>query len=118
MRLVPRSDLPAGAVLVAPLLFILLLLPTVAVGESSLPPCSNVQSEVPRGNCQGTVTYKDGTKYVGEFKDGNRNGRGTFTGVIGDRYVGEYKDDKPNTALCTVFPDGKLDFRVWERGAN
>lgn len=22
------------------------------------------------------------------------------------------------TALCTVFPDGKLDFRAWERGAN
>ena len=96
MRLVPQSNLPAGAVLLAPLLFILLLLPTVAVGGSSLPPCSNVQSKAPRGNCQGTFTSTNGDKYVGEFKDSKPNGQGTFTFADGDKYVGEFKDGDQN----------------------
>ena len=37
-----------------------------------------------------------GTKYVGEYKDGKRHGQGTFTHSDGGKYVGEWKDDKPN----------------------
>ena len=36
--------------------------------------------------------YEDGAKYVGEFKDGRRNGQGTFTYADGDKRVGEFKD--------------------------
>ncbi|MDC0139867.1 hypothetical protein OAI04_03520, partial [Hyphomicrobiales bacterium] len=35
----------------------------------------------------------NGDIYVGEFKDGLRNGQGTLTYVNGDIYVGEFKDD-------------------------
>lgn len=34
--------------------------------------------------------YKDGSKYVGEFKDGKKNGQGTATFANGDKYVGEF----------------------------
>ncbi len=45
-------------------------------------------------NGQGTETYNDGDKYVGEFKDGKRHGQGTFTWSDGDKYIGKWKDGK------------------------
>ena len=30
-------------------------------------------------NCHGTLIYKDGSKYVGEWQNGNKHGQGTFT---------------------------------------
>ena len=46
-----------------------------------------------RGDCvngQGTYTFADGGKYVGEFKDHKRTGQGTYTYADGGKYVGEY----------------------------
>jgi len=43
---------------------------------------------------QGTYTFSDGRKYVGEFKDGKKHGQGTFTTPYGNKYVGEFKDGK------------------------
>ena len=40
--------------------------------------------------------YADGDKYVGEFKDGNKNGQGTYIYANGNTYVGEFKDDERN----------------------
>ena len=40
------------------------------------------------------MTYPDGHKYVGEWKDGNKNGQGTFTYPDGGKYVGRWKEDK------------------------
>ncbi len=37
---------------------------------------------------QGTWTYTEGEKYVGEWKDGKYNGQGTFTYPNGTKYVG------------------------------
>ena len=34
-----------------------------------------------------------GDKYVGEFRDGYRNGQGTFTWSTGSMYVGVWKDN-------------------------
>jgi hypothetical protein len=31
-------------------------------------------------------------EYVGEFKDGKRNGRGTYTYPNGKKLIGEFKD--------------------------
>lgn len=85
--------------------------------------CNASFAECIEGNCkngQGTYTWTDGAKYVGEFKDGKWNGEGTFTTSMGtyvggwkdnnkdglgtltwvsgefagDKYVGEFKDDK------------------------
>ena len=35
-------------------------------------------------NGQGTYTYPNGEKYVGEWKDGEQNGQGTYTYPNGD----------------------------------
>jgi hypothetical protein len=60
---------------------------------SSLPACP---SSGYRHNCFGTFTLSDGTKYVGEFKDGKRHGHGTFTTINGNKYVGEYRNGDRN----------------------
>jgi hypothetical protein len=43
---------------------------------------------------QGTYTWADGQKYVGEWKNGAINGQGTLTWADGSKYVGEWKDFK------------------------
>ena len=47
-------------------------------------------------NGQGTLMYKNDSKYVGkyvgEFKDGSRHGQGTYTSAEGITYQGEWKD--------------------------
>src|SRR5258708_29954473 len=79
-------------VFVAPVLFIIFLLPTVAVGQSSLPQCSNVDP-LPWDNCQGTKLFGDGSKYVGEFKNGKPHGHGSLISPYG-KYVGDFKNNK------------------------
>ena len=49
------------------------------------------------GNCndgQGTYTWTNGDKYVGEYQDDKRHGQGTAILASGDKYVGEYQDNK------------------------
>ena len=53
-------------------------------------------------NCFGTKTDPSGTKYVGEFKGGKRNGQGTFIFANGNKYVGEWREDKYN-GLGTIY---------------
>lgn len=57
-------------------------------------------------NGQGTYTYADGEKYVGEWKDGKRHGQGTITFVSGNKYVGEFKDDKRHGQATYTFASG------------
>jgi hypothetical protein len=40
------------------------------------------------------LIFPNGDKYVGEWKDGERNGQGTFTWSIGNKFVGEWKDNQ------------------------
>ena len=43
----------------------------------------------------GTYEFDDGSKYVGEWKDGKQHGQGTYTFASGEKYVGEWKNDSP-----------------------
>ena len=43
-------------------------------------------------NGQGTRTWSNGDKYVGEEKDGKRNGQGTYTYKDGRKFIGEWKN--------------------------
>ena len=54
----------------------------------------------------GTMTYADGDKYFGEWKDDKRNGVGTYTSSNGQIYVGEYKDDLRHGQGTYTFVDG------------
>ena len=40
------------------------------------------------------MTYPDGTKYVGEFYEGLRNGQGTYTHTDGKVDKGIWENDK------------------------
>jgi hypothetical protein len=59
-------------------------------------------------------TYPDGRKYVGEYKDGKRNGQGTYTYPDGRKYVGEYKDGKRNGQGTYTFPSGDKYVGEWK----
>lgn len=92
------------------LLFNLLLVPTLAVGQSGLPPCPNSWRW---DNCQGTQTFPDGNKYAGEFKDGKFNGHGTFTfgggsKNAGDKYIGEFQEGDFNGRGTYTYADGSM----------
>ena len=83
------------------LLSLAFVLSGIAFGQSNLPACTetNFLKRLWNGwsDCVGESTYASGDKYVGEFKDGKRNGQGTYYFLAdnkwkGDQYVGEFKD--------------------------
>ena len=46
--------------------------------------------------------------YVGEYKDGKKNGQGTMTYPDGNKYIGEYKDDKMHGQATLTSADGQI----------
>ena len=65
---------------------------------------------------QGTVTLPDGSKYVGEYKDGKRHGQGTLILPYG-KYVGEFKDDKKHGQGTHTWPSGQKYVGEWRDGS-
>jgi hypothetical protein len=106
-----------------------------AHAQSSLPPCPRFVSVTTWENCfgtytfeegefkghkyvgdflrdgvfhgQGTYTYANGDKYVGEYRVGKRTGQGTFTSATGEKYVGEFWDGKSHGQGTYTWPDGE-----------
>ena len=85
--------------------------------------CNVGVAECIKGDCingYGTYTYANGSKYVGEWKDGKENGQGTYTWVSGNtwlngnKYVGEFKDAKRNGLGTYTFANGTVDKGVWK----
>jgi hypothetical protein len=76
------------------------------VGQSfALPPCpSNLNAYYDK--CFGTVTYDNGDKYVGEWKDDKMNIHGSYTYANGNKHVGEYKDNKANGQGTYIYANG------------
>ena len=71
---------------------ILVLMAGTAHGQSNLPACKG--SDTTRwSNCSGSVTYSNGAKYVGEWKDGKRHGKGKFISEFGTQFEGFFRDD-------------------------
>jgi len=57
--------------------------------QSPLPPCTGRGSTWT--NCVGEMTFGYQDVYVGEFRDGNPNGRGIWSAANGEKYVGNFK---------------------------
>ncbi len=68
------------------------------------------------GHGQGTLTWADGDKYVGEWKDGKKDGQGTYTFADGAKYVGEFKDNKRHGQGTFTWADGSIEKGIWEYG--
>ena len=59
--------------------------------------CNTGFAECIKGDCNngyGTYTYANGSKYVGEWKDGKENGQGTYTFANGTVDKGIWKNNK------------------------
>jgi len=67
-------------------------------------------------NCFGTFNYEDGAKYVGEVREGKRNGQGTFTYVNGDKYVGKFYDGRRYGLGTYTWANGTVKEGIWSDG--
>jgi len=71
-----------------------------------------------KGDCkngQGTYLRADGSRYVGEWKNGKKNGHGTLTRPGGSKYVGEWKNDEPHGRGIWFFENGGKYEGQWFR---
>jgi hypothetical protein len=67
-------------------------------------------------NCQASVTYDDGRKYVGEWRGGKRHGQGTVIWADGGeyaKYVGEWRNGQPNGQGTLTKADGGKYVGEW-----
>ena len=64
----------------------------------------DLNNELPDG--KGTMTYEDGSKYDGEWKEGKRYGKGTLIYEDGSKYEGEWKNGKKNGQGSIFYHDG------------
>lgn len=58
------------------------------------------------GETNQTLTWSDGTRYVGGIQDGRRQGRGTIYWQDGTRYIGEFRADLRQGEGLLILPDG------------
>lgn len=72
---------------------------------------------VPWTDCQGTFTFGENGKYVGQFKDNKPNGQGTITYGGITFYVGEFRDNKYHGRGTMYAPDGSVkQAGIWKDG--
>jgi hypothetical protein len=63
---------------------------------------------------QGSITFQDGAKYVGEFRNNQFNGQGTFTWPVGSIQHGEWRDGDPyRVSGIDISPDGTKEVGTW-----
>ena len=84
----------------------------------SLPPCPGSYNASTWHNCIGTYTSADGDKYVGEYRDGKKNGQGTYTFANGRKYVGEFKNGFSHGKGIQYYADGTVEKEgIWKDDA-
>lgn len=64
----------------------------------------------------GTCVYKNGSKYVGEWKDNMRHGQGKITQPNGAHYEGQWLNDKKHGIGKEVYHDGEIIKGAWNEG--
>ncbi|MBU6340985.1 MAG: caspase family protein [Bacteroidetes bacterium] len=65
----------------------------------------------------GYYTYLDGSTWVGEFKEGEPNGKGTCYYANGDRYEGAWLNNAPYGKGIMYFATGRVYGAEWVNGA-
>ncbi|MDC1042453.1 hypothetical protein OAQ78_07450, partial [Amylibacter sp.] len=82
-----------------------------ATASFALPPCP---ASGYFNNCFGTYTFADGEKYVGEWKDDEKNGQGTFTFADERKYVGKWKNNEFNGQGTYTYANGSTEEGIWK----
>ena len=67
-------------------------------------------------NGRGEYFYKDGSRYVGEFKGGDPYGEGICYYASGDRYEGQWRNHAPHGEGKMYFRSGRVVGAVWRAG--
>ncbi len=65
---------------------------------------------------KGMYIYGDGSRWLGDFKDGTPEGQGTCTYVNGDKYVGKFEKHAPNGEGTMYYKNGRILSALWEYG--
>ncbi len=66
---------------------------------------------------QGYYDYPDGSRWVGEFRDGYPNGRGICYYANSDRYEGQWANNAPYGEGVMYFATGRVYGAVWVNGS-
>lgn len=74
--------------------------------NSRLPACIGTNT-LSWGNCYGIATWSNGTKYEGEWRNGQAQGQGKFLYMNGDRYVGQIVNGKAHGYGTYTWGHGK-----------
>ncbi len=71
------------------------------------------------GDCQngaGVMIMEDGSRYIGQFKNGFMNGTGTMRYTDGTMYQGQWQEGQPQGNGKKYFEDGTVIAGFWEAG--
>lgn len=82
------------------------------VSKDELPDCTS-------GDCAdgiGVYAYGDGSKWVGEFINGQPNGEGTCYYANGDKYVGNWERHAPHGEGIMYYANQRVLGAIWEYG--
>ena len=63
---------------------------------------------------QGTIKYKNGDEYIGQFRFGKRHGKGTFIWASGAKYIGQFYEDLKEGAGTSQDEKGKATYHEWQ----
>jgi len=99
--------------------------PPVAKPNSTIKPKPTKPDVTGLRNCgssycrsgQGYYDYPDGSRWVGEFKDGYPKGRGVCYYANSDRYEGEWANNAPYGEGVMYFATGRVYGAVWVNGS-
>ncbi len=79
----------------------------------------NTYGECIEGDCvngKGTYIFSNGSKYVGQWRDGMMNGQGTYTFYDGYIYEGMWEHGNRDGQGAFILPDGRKFVGQWEDG--
>lgn len=62
---------------------------------------------------QGTLTFKSGDTYIGQWRNDKKHGQGTYIFAAGDKYDGQWKDNKMDGQGTYFFTSGNKYIGEW-----
>lgn len=82
------------------------------VGREDIPNCNKVYCK----SGKGSLDYADGSRYVGEFVNGEPKGQGICHYANGDRYEGGWEAHAPHGEGTMYFKSGLVYGAIWNHG--